>query len=278
MLHLDIQKDKEAMKTSGFQKYIGGTAACMKRLPIVIKGCGQLTQNYTYFDDSWFSGVKNADEAMNSGVDYFGPVNMSHKGFCLATLENLMNDCPGGSYLVMKSYPIVPGGRPLLPIGYKENYRRVLIFIDNERAGNTEPGDTYLYRFPEIYSNVSVRPFVCPHLLVRYFNSCNAIDNQNRMRQYDLELEKYWVTQSGYFRLETTVVLGMGIIDGKLLYYCGVAEGNVDRKTSTLEYNIRTFYDCFNYLFTDEFGSPYLNLPSITFDYRNDPNKISRYC
>ena len=57
------------------------------------------------------------------------------------------------------------------------------------------------------------------------------------MRQSDLSLEKYWVTQSGYFRLATTVALGMGITDGKLLYYHGVAEGNKDKKTSTLEYN-----------------------------------------
>ena len=32
MLHLDIQKGREAMNTSYFQKDIGGTAACMKRI------------------------------------------------------------------------------------------------------------------------------------------------------------------------------------------------------------------------------------------------------
>ena len=86
-------------------------------------------------------------------------------------------------------------------------------------------------------------PFFCPHLLGRYFNACNSIDNHNRMRQSDLSLDKYWVTQSGYFRLATTVALGMGIIDGNLLYYYGVAEGNNDKKISTLEYNNRTVYD-----------------------------------
>ena len=34
MLHLDTQKEKEAMKTSSFQKFTGGTTACMKRLMI----------------------------------------------------------------------------------------------------------------------------------------------------------------------------------------------------------------------------------------------------
>ena len=51
MLHLDIQKGKEAMKKSEFQKVLGVTSACMKRLAISTKGCGQLTSNGTYFAD-----------------------------------------------------------------------------------------------------------------------------------------------------------------------------------------------------------------------------------
>ena len=61
------------------------------------------------------------------------------------------------------------------------------------------------------------------------------MDNQTRMWNPDIALEKYWLTQSGYFRLATTVVLGMGITDGKLLYCRGVIEGNLDKKISTLE-------------------------------------------
>ena len=69
----------------------------------------------------------------------------------------------------------------------------------------------------------------------------------------------------------------MGITDGNILYCHGVSEGNLDRKTSTLEYKNRNVYDCFNHPFTYEFGSPDLNLPSITFDDRPCPYKRSRY-
>ena len=109
-----------------------------------------------------------------------------------------------------------------MAIGYKYNYRKVLIFIATGESVSTEPGDPYLYHFSGIYSNVYVCPVVHPHLLGRYFNSCNAIDNHNRMRQYELAIDKYWVTQSGYFRPETTVSLGMGIPDAKLLFYHGI--------------------------------------------------------
>ena len=93
----------------------------MKRLAIVTKGCGQLTSNNTYFADSWFISVKTAKEMVATGVDYCGEVKTSHKGFFLATLEKLMKDWPGGSYLVLKSTPSFPGKRPLLAIGYKYN-------------------------------------------------------------------------------------------------------------------------------------------------------------
>ena len=86
MLYLDIQKGKEAMKMSEFQKYLGGTAALIKILAMATKGCGQLTSNDTYFSDGWFSSIKMADEAMDLGVDYCRPVKMIHKGCCLATL------------------------------------------------------------------------------------------------------------------------------------------------------------------------------------------------
>ena len=82
---------------------------------------------------------------------------------------------PVGSYLVMKITPRFPGGRTLLDVGYKYNYRKVLGFIYAEGDGSTELGDPYLSCFPDIYSNVSVRPVVCPNFLGRYFNACNAI-------------------------------------------------------------------------------------------------------
>ena len=117
MLHLDIQKGKKAMKKSTFQSELGGTDACMKRLAIATKACGQLTSSDTYFADSWFSSVKSAEEMAVSWVNYCTPAKTSHKGFCLATLKKLTKDWPGGSYLVVKSTPRLPGELPLLAIG-----------------------------------------------------------------------------------------------------------------------------------------------------------------
>ena len=138
--------------------------------------------------------MKTAHEVMAEGVDCCGPMKTIHKGFCLATLEKLMENWTGGSYIFMTSNPRVPVGRPIMAIGYKYNYRNVLGFIATEGAGSTEPDDTYLSHFPDFCSNFSILPVVCPHFLGRYVNSCNTADNHNRILQSDLAFENYWVT------------------------------------------------------------------------------------
>ena len=51
-----------------------------------------------------------------------------------------------------------------------------------------------------------------PECCSTYFKYSNVIDVLNQQRQMELRLEKFWVTNDGYFRLFTTV-LGIGIVD-----------------------------------------------------------------
>ena len=104
---------------SELQKNLRETNACMKRIAMDTKGCVQLTSNDTHFSDSWFSGVETDQDAMAAGVDSCGTAKTIHKGFCLATLEKLIRDCTGGSYLVMNITTRVPVGIPLLGMVYQ---------------------------------------------------------------------------------------------------------------------------------------------------------------
>ena len=88
---------------------------------------------------------------------------MGHKVFCLAPLKNY--ECPGGSHLVMKIAPIFLRDRPLMTIEYKYNSPKVLGFISTNWGGGTEPGDTYLSRFPENYYNTYILPDFLPSFL-----------------------------------------------------------------------------------------------------------------
>ena len=69
----------------------------------------------------------------------------------------------------------------------------------------------------------------------------------------------------------------MGITYGKLLYFHGVAEGNEDKKISTLEYNNRTVYDCFDNPLTSDCVSPDRHLPPVTIDDRPPRHKRAQY-
>ena len=214
---------------------------------------------------------------MAAGVNYCGLVKTSHRGFCLATLEKLMKYWTRGSYFVIKSTQIFPGKITLMAIEYRYNSRKVLGFIATKGDGSTEPGDPYLSLFTDIYYNVSVRTIVYPQLLERYFIACNSIDNTNRIQQSELALEKYGVTQSGDFWIATTLALGMGITDGKLLICHEIPKESVNKKIKTREYNIRTIYYCFNNNFPDDCGSSYLNLFPINIDDIPRPHKRSHY-
>ena len=57
----------------------------------------------------------------------------------------------GGYRIVMKRYPIFTGDRPLMAIGQTINSRKVISFIDTKGYGSTEPGDTNLSCFPDIF-------------------------------------------------------------------------------------------------------------------------------
>ena len=81
----------------------------------------------------------------------------------------------------MNSPPRLPGDIPLMSIVYLYNFWKVLGFIDTEGGEIIDPGDPCSSRFPENYSNFYIHSVVLPLVLVRYFNTCDKIDNHNRM-------------------------------------------------------------------------------------------------
>ena len=57
---------------------------------------------------------------------------------------------------------MVPGDRPLIAIGYKYNARKVLSFIVTDNVGITKTGISYLYKYPDQFTNVSICPVARP--------------------------------------------------------------------------------------------------------------------
>jgi hypothetical protein len=85
-------------------------------------------------------------------------------------------------------------------------------FIFNKGCGNTENGQPYEARWKDENNNTRTRDVARPDIVAKYYDGCNIIDVHNQSRQYNLRLEKHWVTEDGFFRLMTTII-GIVITD-----------------------------------------------------------------
>ena len=97
------------------------------------KGIGQKSKKGgpkdCFLFDSWFTLKKAEEDAMELCAELLGMVKTNTKGLCKDTTEKLKKDWPGGSYLVLRSKPMVPGGRPLIANEQKYNTRKDICFI-----------------------------------------------------------------------------------------------------------------------------------------------------
>ena len=163
------------------------------------------------------------------GADLIGVVKTNTKGFFKDTIDNLTNNWPGGSYLVLRSKPIVHGGMPLIGIVYNYNTHKFLPFIVTENSVSTNSGLPYLPKYPDQFSNVVIYPVARPLVLYKLFGYVNEVDSHKKLMQYGLALEKFWVAQCVWIRLCTTVSIIMNINTFWKLFHYEVKRYHYDK-------------------------------------------------
>ena len=72
----------------------------------------------------------------------------------------------------MNSGPRSTGDIPLVSIRYNHRSQMFIGIISVEGYGNTEPGVTCLYIYPENYYNDSILPVFHYHVISRYVSYC----------------------------------------------------------------------------------------------------------
>ena len=77
---------------------------------------------------------------------------------------------------------MVPGGRPLIAVGYKYNTRKVLYFVVTENAGSTKTGIPHLSKYPDQFTNVAIRPVARPLFMSKSFYDVNEVDSSKKSR------------------------------------------------------------------------------------------------
>jgi hypothetical protein len=259
MLAIEIQRGKEPMRQQHYQDELGSTAACTRRLCEAAAYSGVKTPSRldaesnsdstweSFLGDSWFTGVKVAEWAAEQGHSYFGALKTSTKCTPFQELIDKMATFPSGSDLVMECK--TPKGHDLICIGYKYSARKVLVFLGTKNSGSTEPGEPYIARFPDANGNVAQRAVPRPDVVSRYFNDSNVIDSHNQARQFELALEKQWITQYCWFRVATTL-LGMTVTDCWRAYKHAMPKKR-DKEMAIKEFTDRMAYDCIHNCHTD---------------------------
>lgn len=217
LLFLEIQRGKEGMNRvyGDEQRAMGATSACTVRAVKNTVGCGQRETGKSELacGDSWFASVNTVEQIKKAHpeVEFVGPVKTAHRFFPKEEIEREMEKWPGGTSLVLEAKGLT--GTPLVAIGYKYNSRKVLCFVASKNAGSTKmTGTPYKARWRDSHGNQHSRAIKRPDLLARYFEGSNLIDSHNHARQYELRLEKHWVTTNCWFRLVTTLI-GMTVVD-----------------------------------------------------------------
>ena len=113
-----------------------------------------------------------------------------------------MKNWPPGSHLVLET---TCEGVDVVACGYKYNKRKVCCFVFTKGAGHTQEGKPYVAKWKDDNNNTRTRNVPRPDVISKYFGHSNVVDLFNQSRQFDLKLEKHWVTEDGYFRLLTSL-------------------------------------------------------------------------
>ena len=87
---------------------------------------------------------------------------------------------------MLKGKSTLPGYRPLINIGCKYDYWKVIYFVSTEDIGRKKAYITYLYNFPYQFDNISISPVARPLLISELFEFVNEVESQKKYRQSDL--------------------------------------------------------------------------------------------
>ena len=71
---------------------------------------------------------------------------------------------------------MVPGCRPLIPIGYKYNARKVISFIVTDNEERTQTGLPDLSNYPDQFTNIFILPVARPLVIYKFFGAVNEVD------------------------------------------------------------------------------------------------------
>lgn len=283
------------MKKMKCYKERGTTAACVQRGIVTTQFQGHLSaanpdssdqarakncgDRERFWADSWFTSLRALEGADEEGHDLFGVVKTGLAGCPVKEVEEIMEQWPSGSYIVLESTTpklqddlgtgtAVAKIVSSLSIGVfcqcllfcahlpcsSHFATAAIMFLGTDLVGSTLPGEPYTARFADKNGNVKTRGVVRPDVCSKYFGVSNIIDMHNQARQGILRLEELWRTVDPYQKLFETI-LGITVVD----CWKGVKHA-MRRNSANIHHGMGIVH------FADRIAWDCLNVPASFFD------------
>ena len=133
--------------------------------------------------------------------------------------------------------------------------RRFYLLLLQTKKGSNRP---VLTIYLSILTSLLMFPFTLflVPLLCQKKSAINEVESQNKLRQYDFALEKWWVTRCGLVRLCTAVHMGMTTTSCWKLFRYGVKRDHYDKFIGIREFSEGLAKDFFNNKFSPDIETP----------------------
>ena len=142
-----------------------------------------------------------------------------------------------------------------------------MVFIDIGGYGSDVQDYPYLCHYPDSCLMLVFTIFLCPNILFSCLNNFDAIYCHNKIRKYDILLDRNWVTKNSRFIIGDAADLGKGITDTNLLSFHDISGVNRGKESTNRQYTFSKLFDCYKIIFSSDCSTPYLNLTPIVINY-----------
>lgn len=207
MTALEIQRGKEGMKNREHNRQYGNTTGCTLRL-LNINATDSSCRAVK--GDAWFGSVRCCAALKQNGYDSVLQIKQNQALYPKDFITDALKDAPGGLFICLSGTS--PCGLPLIALGYRYSSKTILFFVMSADAGTTKLGLPYKMKYTDGFGNLCERNVDRPDVVSKFYEDSNVIDSHNHVRQFELALEKKWLTKDPFFRLTTTII-GMSVAD-----------------------------------------------------------------
>jgi hypothetical protein len=155
MRKMEIQRGKDGMKSQQFNQQVGANVDCALRLLLDTIPQDMKTSKHGVRGDSWFGGIKTANEICLRGHKAVLQFKQYHSLFPKEFIESTLKDAPGGVHILLEG--TTNDEVLLVAQRYRYSHKTILFFVLTKKWGKLQarrslPYEVYRYFWKYLYT------------------------------------------------------------------------------------------------------------------------------